>query len=231
MDPEAVINLFDFFWFALGIFDKQNSGKSPDQKMQENKQENKQGARTSSLPILVRSKSDLLSSMASFNPDSLSPDSVLFTANIQTVWSGKGDVEELEGEEEAKQPSVPRKRRSKKGFTKSLSDLEFEEVKGFMDLGFVFSEEDANSSLVEIIPGLQRLGKKDGEKEEPADDGNVLDESSSVPRPYLSEAWEVLERRKRETPLMNWRIPALSNETDVKNSLKRWAHTVASTIR
>ena len=33
-------------------------------------------------------------------------------------------------------------RRIKKNFSKSLSDFEFEEFKGFMDLGFVFSEED-----------------------------------------------------------------------------------------
>ncbi|GFZ02572.1 hypothetical protein Acr_15g0011800 [Actinidia rufa] len=33
-------------------------------------------------------------------------------------------------------------------------------VPSFMDLGFVFSEEDVNSSLVEIIPGLQRLKRE-----------------------------------------------------------------------
>jgi hypothetical protein len=31
---------------------------------------------------------------------------------------------------------------------KGLSDLEFEELKGFMDLGSVFSEEDKDSRLV-----------------------------------------------------------------------------------
>ena len=94
--------------------------------------------------------------------------------------------------------------------SKSLSDLEFEELKGFMDLGFAFSEEDRNSILALVIPGLHRLGKKDGEEE-------AVDEST-IPRPYLSDAWEVLDRRKRENPLINWRISALSNETDMKDT-------------
>ncbi|KAK7265997.1 hypothetical protein RIF29_18635 [Crotalaria pallida] len=45
--------------------------------------------------------------------------------------------------------------RKKRRGSKSLSDLEFEELKGFVDLGFVFSEEDKDSSLATIIPGLQ----------------------------------------------------------------------------
>lgn len=94
-----------------------------------------------------------------------------------------------------------------------------------MDLGFVFSEEDKDSSLVSIIPGLQRLGKKDGEEEI----GGV--DEAKVSRPYLSEAWHGLERRKKEDALMNWRLPALRNEMDMKDNLRWWAHTVASTLR
>ncbi|KAL5054674.1 hypothetical protein RYX36_035356, partial [Vicia faba] len=101
----------------------------------------------------------------------------------------------------------------KKRESKSLSDLEFEELKGFMDLGFVFSEEDKDSNLVSIIPGLQRFGKKDEEQEE-----DVCDESM-IQRPYLSEAWEVHERKK-EKPLMKWKVPAMKNEIDMKNSLR-----------
>ncbi|KAM1105151.1 hypothetical protein ACFX13_013746 [Malus domestica] len=44
-----------------------------------------------------------------------------------------------------------RRRRKKKSESKSLTDLQFEELKGFMDLGFVFSEEDKDSNLVSII--------------------------------------------------------------------------------
>ncbi|KAL5053768.1 hypothetical protein RYX36_034450, partial [Vicia faba] len=72
----------------------------------------------------------------------------------------------------------------KKKESKSVSELELEELRGFMDLGFVFSEEDKNSNLVSIIPGLRRLGKKDEEQEE-----DVCDESM-IQRPYLYEAWE-----------------------------------------
>jgi hypothetical protein len=70
---------------------------------------------------------------------------------------------------------------------------------------------------------LQRFGKNAEEEEnsnEPA-----------VQRPYLSEAWEVQERRKKENPLMNWKIHAVNNEIDMKDSLRWWARTVVSTVR
>ncbi|GFZ12104.1 hypothetical protein Acr_23g0004890 [Actinidia rufa] len=113
-------------------------------------------------------------------------------------------------------------------------------VPSFMDLGFVFSEEDVNSSLVEIIPRLQRLkrektgdllqrrGRTGGEKGEKQ--GTSCGESS-VQRPYLSEAWEVWERERREKPLMNWRFLDVGNETGMKDGLKWWAHTIAPTVR
>ncbi|KAJ7947150.1 DUF1685 family protein [Quillaja saponaria] len=184
--------------------------------------------------IHIRSMSDQFDSMTSFKYDSLSPDTVLFTSKLQTILSGK-EVTEIESPKQRnlKIEVLPKKntqsRRKKRSESKSLTDLEFEELKGFMDLGFVFSEEDKDSSLASIIPGLQRLGKKDGEEEE--EEEEEIDESA-IPRPYLSEAWEVLDRRKKkENPLMNWRIPALNNEIDMKDSLKLWAHTVASTVR
>lgn len=36
-----------------------------------------------------------------------------------------------------------------------MSDSEAEETKRFMDLGFVFTEDDLNSELPEILPGLR----------------------------------------------------------------------------
>ncbi|XP_021818333.1 F-box/LRR-repeat protein At5g63520-like [Prunus avium] len=124
--------------------------------------------------------------------------------------------------EESPKKITRRRRKKKKGESKSLTDLEFEELNGFMDLGFVFLEEDKeDSNLASIIPGLQRLGKKDGQDE-------VFDEST-IPRSYLSKAWKVRDQRKREKPLMNWRFPALGNEIDMKDNLRWWAHTVAST--
>ncbi|CAK9148102.1 unnamed protein product [Ilex paraguariensis] len=232
MDPEVVMNLFDSCWFSFEIFKKQshnsdssNPETNPDHKTQENPSESK----LSSLPTIhMRSKSDQLSS---FNSDFLSPNSVLFTPHLQTILSGKEVMEEeprteqhIEEFQEKRETNM--RRRTKKKMSKSLSELEFEEIKGFMDLGFVFSEEDKVSSLVEILPGLQRLGKRECEQRE-----ITAAVESSVPRPYLSESWEDLDRRQREHRLINWRVPDLSNEIGIKDSLKWWAHTVASTVR
>ncbi|KAE8651663.1 hypothetical protein Csa_021244 [Cucumis sativus] len=115
-----------------------------------------------------------------------------------------------------------------KRLSKSLSELEFEELKGFMDLGFVFSEEDKNdTNLASIIPGLQRFGEKKEEKQKQIEDGVLLK------RPYLSEAWEDVEKENdKKRILMKWRVPSLgATEMDIKHHLKFWAHTVASTVR
>ncbi|XP_059439489.1 uncharacterized protein LOC132172072 [Corylus avellana] len=230
MDVEQVMKLFDSCWFELEILkkvpnpsDSSSSEANPDHQIQEGPSKRE----ISRVPTLhTRSMSDQSSSKTSFKSAALSPVSVLLTAKLHTIHSGK---EVTESEPEQPKPtdfevSSKKKMTRERGGTKSLSDLEFEELKGFMDLGFVFSDEDRNdSNLASILPGLQRFGKKDGEEEE-------IDESA-ISRPYLSEAWEVFERRKAENPLMNWRIPALSSEINIKDSLRLWAHTVASTVR
>ncbi|KAK7400178.1 hypothetical protein VNO78_11378 [Psophocarpus tetragonolobus] len=236
MEPETVLNLLDSCWFKVNIL-KENSildtsiACSIENFDYEVKEEEPK------LPLIrtshTRSMSDLSMTTTSFNHDSLSPDSVLLSSKLQTILSGK-EVTDSEPENPTEirpyevlcpknQSNGTRRRRE----SKSLSDLEFEELKGFMDLGFVFSEEDKDSSLASIIPGLQRLGKKEEEEED-----DHCDETC-VPRPYLSEAWEVQEhdRRKKENPLVNWKMPAINNEIDMKESLRWWAHTVASTVR
>ncbi|KAJ1426148.1 hypothetical protein SESBI_10534 [Sesbania bispinosa] len=236
MRPEAVLKLFDSFWLELNVL-KENSNSSTSS-VENIDYEIKE---SSELPKLTRIRTNHTRSMSdqsmtsSFNHNSHSPDSVLLPSKLQTILSGKEATDseaetpaEVKHEDEVllpKQKNITSSGRRKRE-SKSLSDLEFEELKGFMDLGFVFSEEDKNSSLASIIPGLQRLGKKEEEAEE--EDGY---DESVVPRPYLSEAWEVHDRRKKENPLMNWRVPALNNETDMKDSLRLWAHTVASTVR
>ncbi|KAH7533203.1 hypothetical protein FEM48_Zijuj04G0105200 [Ziziphus jujuba var. spinosa] len=86
------------------------------------------------------------------------------------------------------------------GSSKSLSDLEFDELKGFMDLGFVFTEEDnKDSELVSIIPGLGCFGLSKKKRE--AIDDDELEENS------------------------------LGNEIDMKDHLRLWAHSVASSVR
>ncbi|KDP21126.1 hypothetical protein JCGZ_21597 [Jatropha curcas] len=237
MGAKEFLELFDFCWYEMEIFKKQSnfhqsSGfhRNPDHQKQE--EALKPGIYR--VPTIIsRSMSDQLLPKASFSSDfSQSPDSVLLTPKLKTIRSGKEITEEETNISVPIQESPKRKsksrRRGKKILSKSLSELEFEEVKGFMDLGFVFSEEDKDSSLVSIIPGLQRLGKKDGEE-----DSSGGDKAAIVSRPYLSEAWERLEldRKRKEDPLMNWRIPAVGNEIDMKDNLKWWAHTVASTVR
>ncbi|KAI9071021.1 hypothetical protein K1719_047020 [Acacia pycnantha] len=236
MEAEEVLNLYDSCWFELEIL-KENSSycktssslSNPDHKMEQDSSKTKLSRIKTKH---TRSQSDQLNSITSFKyDDSVSPDSVLLQADLQTILSRK-EVTDPQVEEEKTQenlgvsPSNKKiaRRGSKKRENKSLSDLEFQELKGFMDLGFVFSEEDKDSSLASIIPGLQRLGKKD-EKQRDSDN------YSAIQRPYLSEAWEVQDKRKKQNPLMNWRVPALNNEIDMKDSLRLWAHTVASTVK
>ncbi|KAK8353546.1 hypothetical protein V6Z12_A05G165300 [Gossypium hirsutum] len=247
MESDGIISLFDSCWFEMEIFKKQTS---PSTSMVSEPNQNLRVEETSSKPeftrtpsLHTRSMSDQLSlnSTSFIGSASLSPDSVLHSPKLHKIISGKEMTEEeLQDngsriQEEPKNETAASNRRSsrrKKGTSKSLSDLEFEELKGFMDLGFVFSEEDnKDSRLVEIIPGLQRLGRKDGEEENKEAAGAEDDDRAEVSRPYLSEAWHVSERRRKENPLMNWRVPALGNEVDVKDSLRWWAHTVASTVK
>lgn len=239
MEAKEIIELFDSCWFEMEIFKKQpclskssSCCANPDHQNQEKAPQ----PDISRLPtIITRSMSDQMCSKTSFGSGySLSPDSVLLTPKLHTILSGKEVTDEENSIQTPTQigayvqnsakKRVTSTRRRQKTASKSLSELEYEELKGFMDLGFVFSEEDKDSSLASIIPGLQRLGKKDEEEE------RLVDESK-VSRPYLSEAWEVLDRKREENPLMEWRIPSLSNKIDMKDNLRWWAHTVASTVR
>ncbi|PNX73832.1 hypothetical protein L195_g029739 [Trifolium pratense] len=234
MEHESFFNLFDSLWFELNIFNNNSTSSITSTTSEQNLKDSQKNETSSEQPKLTRirtvhnrSMSD--QSVTNFNHDSLSPDSVLISSKLQTILSGK-EVTDTEDENLVPKNNNINKVVKKKRGSKSLSDLEFEELKGFMDLGFVFSEEDKDSSLVEIIPGLQRLGKKNEETEE-GEEKDDYDESV-VQRPYLSEAWEVYEWRKKEKPLMmNWKVPSLNNEIDMKNNLRLWAHTVASAVR
>ncbi|KAF8413714.1 hypothetical protein HHK36_001706 [Tetracentron sinense] len=230
MDAEEILKLFDSYWFGHKIISKNPPSSPPTDPVLQIQEEQPLIPEISRLPSLhTRSLSDqFLSSKTSFKPDSISPNSVLLPPKLQTILSGKEVEEVTDRRTDQEVVEIASKkvmgRRRKTGSSKSLSDLEFEELKGFMDLGFVFSEEDKDSRLVSIIPGLQRFGKKAVGEEE------IFDEST-VSRPYLSEAWAGFDRRKDEKPLMNWIIPALGDEIDMKDHLKFWAHSVASTVR
>ncbi|CAH9137918.1 unnamed protein product [Cuscuta epithymum] len=225
MDPEAVISTFDSFWFNLQILKKRSNPPSsssfentPDSKIPQNVSASKKFS--SLLAVETRSKGELLRSNTGYNSDSFSPVSVL------PPESPFRTTPEVKRGNRARRTG---RRKGESGWgSKSLSELEFKELTGFMDLGFEFSEEDVNSSLVEIIPGLQKLGKKEEEKEASEKNQN----KSAKARPYLSEAWEVMgEEKKEKKGLMYWRIPSLSNEVVVKDSLKFWAHSVAAAVR
>ncbi|TMW95381.1 hypothetical protein EJD97_008967 [Solanum chilense] len=218
MDLEAVLTHFDSCWFNLEILNNHSNStpfsnyqKTPDDKIQENLTESVYDS--PKLEIKIESQSDDLS----YDSDSFSPDSVLPVTHFQPFCKN-AESKKVKG----------RRRRSEKCLGKSLSELEYEELKGFMDLGFEFSEDDVNSSLVEILPGLQKLSKnRDNDQKL-----NFVEKSDDLrARPYLSEAWEVVEKKKRMNPLMNWKVPVMSNEIDLKHNLKLWAHTVASTVK
>ncbi|KAJ8545408.1 hypothetical protein K7X08_017991 [Anisodus acutangulus] len=225
MDLKTVLTLFDSCWFNLEILKKHsnpipllNLQKTPDQKIQENSPETVYYD-SPKLEIQIESQSDNLS----YNSDSFSPDSVLPATHFQPDQKKAVPKKVKSRRRERKRRT---KSRTKKGFSKSLSELEYEELKGFMDLGFEFSQEDVNSSLVDIIPGLHKLGKNRGT----ADQQKVIFFESRA-RPYLSEAWEVHEKKKKMNALMQWKVPDTRNEIDIKHSLKCWAHTVASSVK
>ncbi|XP_047940949.1 uncharacterized protein LOC125188230 [Salvia hispanica] len=223
-DEETFLNLFDKYWFGQKPFAPTKKAAAP------LSQDEKDGApkKLSKITTLMRkSLSDQnLSSSSSSEPSSPSPKSVL-GPHLQTILSGK-EAGSFDEEEEALKKinkanadkAIHRRRKRRGGASRSLTELEVEEVKGFMDLGFVFSEEDrvSNSRLASIIPGLvMREGKG----------------KSEASRPYLSEAWERMEEeeRRRKNSMMEWRIPAFGNEMELKDHLRFWAHSVASAVR
>ncbi|KAK7401793.1 hypothetical protein VNO78_13567 [Psophocarpus tetragonolobus] len=97
---------------------------------------------------------------------------------------------------------------------RSLSDLEFEEVQGFKDLGFSFEKDTLSPSLANILPGLQE--KKRDETEE----------DKAARRPYLSEAWLV---QICAPPIPNW--ASYKSAGDMKEQIKFWARAVASNVQ
>jgi hypothetical protein len=164
-----------------------------------------------------------------------SPDSVLIKSprTLHTIVSGKESTVESNTTQVINQKKAiaikSKKRRSRSNYgTKSMSDLEFEELKGLMDLGFIFSEEDnKDPRLLEIVPGLHRLSANKESSSSGSEDGRGRRNES---RPYLSETWQVFEYKKQSPILKDWKIPSSSVEIDMKKNLRSWAHVVASTI-
>ncbi|EXC16246.1 hypothetical protein L484_024420 [Morus notabilis] len=116
---------------------------------------------------------------------------------------------------------------------RSLGDLELREVKGFMDLGFIFKKEHLSPRMMSLIPGLQRLkvykSKENGSENLEGDqEEEEEEEERGVIRPYLSEAWLI---KRPGSPLLNLRVPRVSAAADMKKHLRFWARIVASEIQ
>lgn len=119
--------------------------------------------------------------------------------------------------------------------SRSFVDLEMEEVRGFMDLGFVFKREHLSPRIVSVVPGLQRLAVSAEEQsplQEEEEQGHEVakeegEEETLHARPYLSEAWLI---RRPDSPLLNLRVPRASPAAEMKQHLRYWAKTVASVV-
>ncbi|KAI3886176.1 hypothetical protein MKW92_039005 [Papaver armeniacum] len=138
----------------------------------------------------------------------------------------------------ASSPSMSKLRKTMS--CKSLWELEYEEVKGFMDLGFRFDKEQICPRMMSVIPGLQRLDSLEFQElissststssvqEENEEEEEEGEEEEVVERPYLSEAWLI---KKPNSPLLNLRMPHVTASNDMKNHLKFWARTVACAVQ
>ncbi|XP_012572615.2 uncharacterized protein [Cicer arietinum] len=238
MSAEHVLRLLDSFWYETTILTNNKNPSNFNPKVEKVLLQDTKLllVPTQNLEVRFYSEQNLDFTGCVFC-DSSSPNSVLNSSKLRTIPSmseitefSKGTTSEKNHEKceiktEKKHSHSHRRRSFQKRKSRSFSELEFKELKGFMDLGFVFSKEDKDSKLVSLIPGLQRLGKEEDDEEQ-----KKIDESVVSDKPYLSEAWDVLDQKERRNPLLNWRVPAKGSEIDIKHNLKFWAHTVASVV-
>ncbi|KNA22496.1 hypothetical protein SOVF_033700 [Spinacia oleracea] len=113
----------------------------------------------------------------------------------------------------------------------TLHDLELEELKGFMDLGFQFEKDQLSPRTMSVVPGLQRLGEHvvTTNRTNGCDDieGQREEKKVGVLKPYLSEAWMV---KRPDSPLLRLKMARVSRAEEMKECLKLWARTVASSV-
>lgn len=131
---------------------------------------------------------------------------------------------------------------------RTLGELELDEVKGFMDLGFIFKKEYISPRMISVVPGLQRLCSfqnnkqnhsasqimdEDATENNDDDDDDIVvevceDEKRDIMRPYLSEAWLI---KKPDSPLLTMKVPKTCSADNMKKHLRVWAKTVASEVK
>lgn len=110
---------------------------------------------------------------------------------------------------------------------RTLGELELDEVKGFMDLGFTFKKEYLSPRMMSVVPGLQRLGVVDARETVEGNHIEAEEQKRDIMRPYLSEAWLI---KRPDSPLLNLKIPKCCSSSNMKKHLRFWAKTVASEI-
>ncbi|KAJ4842380.1 hypothetical protein Tsubulata_000916 [Turnera subulata] len=111
-----------------------------------------------------------------------------------------------------------------RGLQKSLSDLQFQEVQGFRDLGFTFDKEDLNPVVVERLSSLQakeKLGGKTTTRSRSRRWGDQACNAQSLSSSSSSSC---------APPIPIWAPPKNSTQ-DMKAQLKFWARAVASNVR
>ena len=115
----------------------------------------------------------------------------------------------------------PRPKRRLKG-TKSLTDLEYEELRGFKDLGFEVTSHDLTPHVVRMFPGLQRQGIP------PYNSPQRPDSHPTLAPNRFPHMQHTLWPRRPDSPLLN--APLLDPSIDMKGQLKSWASEMASIV-
>ncbi|KAM0843473.1 hypothetical protein ACQ4PT_057684 [Festuca glaucescens] len=254
---EEALALYDTYWFHRLVLHSYSPAPAPlppppppppalEQQQQPGQAPAESNRELQRAPTRLRHRRTRSDEAKTATFDALEPLKIPHThraARLETILSGKDGLAAP-----APQPAPPERRRRpgarrrKQARGRSLSELEFEEVKGLRDLGFTFSEADVDAELASIVPGLRRLraAEEEANKAKAAAVAASAQEdvcrsraaSASAPRrrPYLSEAWEDEEAEVRRM-LGTFRIPPADGGADLKEHLRLWAHSVASAVR
>ncbi|PPS16438.1 hypothetical protein GOBAR_AA04140 [Gossypium barbadense] len=198
--------------------------KKPDREPSSSRQWRHSLQRTPSLPSSMEAKvsdirmSKLIRQALADSPDILPPRHNHNKAtNLPRCSIRPPRNQEVEAINNTNEASVTRYRHSnpKKMLQKSYSDLAFQELQGFKDLGFTFDKEDLSPDVVNILPGLQ--GDKIEDELQP----------DKVRKPYLSEAWLVQGPVPPPIPT----CVSKNSAKDMKAQIKFWARAVATNVR
>lgn len=237
-DEDGILALYDLHWFRRFILFRSKTLPPPCDESPEFSEDSNRADSFASPPATSDQRSPVEESgLATGLQIQVPAQQTILSGNITTV-----DLEPVtspaaeicESMEKRLMRWRQAKKRKEKEASRSLSELEFEELKGFIDLGFTFSDAEASDPwLISILPGLQRLRETDRDDSPPvfSPSSEAMEFQVAVTRPYLSEAWDVAEEEEMCRLLRNWRIPAEGEGAVLKDHLRFWAHAVASAVR